>query len=146
MKNNDAQAIDYIKSLKPRSKSHRIISRSEFMDGSISKVSFNHEEKDIDLWVIFTKNQKSHADDESQLIQSINTSIKQENKKFSFVKSLMNLSGLIALIIVIAVIYITINNPSNDVPEFLKTAMLTILGFYFGGLVVGKKSESVSTE
>lgn len=146
MKNNDKETIDYIKDLKPRSKSHKIISRDDFINGSIAKVSFNHEDKDIELWVISTKNQKSYADNESQLIQSINTAVKQENGRFSFLNSLLNISGLIALIIVIAVIYMAISNPSANVPEFLKTAMLTILGFYFGGLVVGKKSKSIDTE
>ena len=141
MKTKDQETIDFIKEIKPRSKSHKVISRDGFINGSIAKVSFTNEDKVIELWIIATKNQKSFADNESQLIQSINAAIKQENGKFSFLKSFINISGLIALSIVAAVIYLAIKNPTDSVPEFLKTAMLTILGFYFGGLVVGKKQK-----
>ncbi|MGJ5662654.1 hypothetical protein [Morganella morganii] len=138
MKNNDDEVISYLKTIKPRSKSHKVLSRDTFINGFISKASFTDEGIDSSLWIISIKGQKSHADSESQLIQNINSAIKHDNRQPGLFNGLLNISGIIALIIVSCVVYLSIAHPERDIPEFLKTAMLTILGFYFGGLVSEK--------
>ncbi|MFD3226490.1 hypothetical protein [Rahnella aceris] len=138
MKSNDDEVIGYLKKIKPRSRYHKVISRDNFINGSISKATFTDDGVDFTLWVISIKGLQSHADSESQLIQNINSAIKQDGSKLKFFNNLFNISGIIALIIVSCVVYLSITKPGADVPEFLKTSMLTILGFYFGGLVSGK--------
>lgn len=63
----------------------------------------------------------------------------KERKKIDWINQIFNMSGLIALILVGAYFYLTIYNPNGDIPEHLKAAVLTIVGFYFGGLVKGKR-------
>lgn len=142
MKNDDNEVIGYLKTIKPRSKSHKILSRDPFINGFIYKATFTDEGENTILWILFMKDQKSHAVNESQLIQNITSAINRDSGKFRFFNGLFNISGIIALAIVACVIFLAIAHPEANTPEFLKTAMLTILGFYFGGLASGKIKKS----
>ncbi|EJD6329730.1 hypothetical protein I5F07_19925 [Proteus vulgaris] len=141
MTNDDI--ITYLKEQKPRSTNHKVSSKDDFIDGVIAKIVFNDgNQKDIELWVIITKTHKSYAESESQLIQGINTTITKNKGQVNFWDRFFNISGLIALAIVAVVIYFAITDKNRDVPEFFKTAMLTILGFYFGGMLKGNSKNS----
>jgi hypothetical protein len=53
---------------------------------------------------------------------------------------MFNISGLIALILVGTACYMLI--VEKAIPEFLKAALLTITGFYFGGLLNESKGRT----
>jgi hypothetical protein len=40
---------------------------------------------------------------------------------------------------VLAAVYLTIVTPGGNIPEHLKASVLTVVGFYFGGVVVRSK-------
>ncbi|OTG62231.1 hypothetical protein [Acinetobacter silvestris] len=137
---DDKKIIKYLKDQKPRSTGHKVLSKDEFIDGVIAKLSFDDGSvTEAKFWVILTKNHNSYAENESQLIQVVNTAISKNQDKVPFWDRVFNISGWIALAIVITVIFIALSSPTHDVPEFFKAAMLTILGFYFGGVINNKK-------
>jgi len=144
---DDKKIIKVLKDQKPRSTDHKVLSKDEFIDGVIAKLSFDDGERTgVNFWVILTKNHNSYAENESQLIQGINTAITKNKDKVPFWDRVFNISGWIALAIVITVIYIALSSSDHNVPEFFKAAMLTILGFYFGGVINNKKMKVADNE
>ncbi len=137
--------FEYIKSAKPRSTAHKILSQDEYMGGKVAQVQYQDKEQSITQWVIVTRLHKGYADSESQLIQQLESASNKEREKVDWINQIFNISGLIALILVCASVYLTITNKDGNIPEHLKTSVLTILGFYFGGLVNSKKNQSSNT-
>lgn len=91
-----------------------------------------------------TKRHSGYADSESQLIQQMESASTKEWGKIDWINQVFNISNLIALVLVGASVYLTIHNPDGNIPEHLKASVLTIVGFYFGGLVKGKRNEAAA--
>ena len=127
------------------STAHKILSQDEYMGGKVAQVQYQDKEQSITQWVIVTRLHKGYADSESQLIQQLESASNKEREKVDWINQIFNISGLIALILVCASVYLTITNKDGNIPEHLKTSVLTILGFYFGGLVNSKKNQSSNT-
>lgn len=136
--------LDYIKSVKPRSSGHKILSQDDYINGKVAKVEYSDNSKTVIQWVVVTKQHCGYADSESQLIQQLESASTKERGKIDWINQIFNISGLIALVLVGASVYLTISTPGGNIPEHLKASVLTIMGFYFGGLVKGKKSEATS--
>ena len=137
--------VDYVKSIKPRSKDHKILSQDEYLDGVVSQIEYsdnNHNNQPIQQWIIFTTKHKGYADSESQLIQQMNTASDKYSKKWDWLNQIFNMGGLIALILVGTASYLTLHKGVSDIPEYLKASLLTIVGFYFGGLVYQSKNKT----
>ncbi len=47
--------VEYIKSVKPRSAGHKLLSQDEYLDGVIAQVAYTDSQEDIKQWVIVTK-------------------------------------------------------------------------------------------
>lgn len=110
--------------------------------GVVSKVEYNDDGSNITQWVILTKKHSGYADNESQLIQQMDVAFNKNHNKYEWITRVFNIGGMIALILVITASYLFILKDVPDIPESLKTMLLTIVGFYFGGLVKQKqKSE-----
>lgn len=131
------KTISFIRTLKPRSSAHKILSNDPYVGGFVSKVEYVDNEDIVIQWVIITKKYSGHADNESQLIQQMDVAFNKNNK--NWVSKIFNISGVIALILVATASYLFIVKDAPDLPESLKTIMLTIVGFYFGGLVKQKQ-------
>ncbi len=58
---------------------------------------------------------------------------KEHTDKFSWAKQIFNIGDLLALILVCTTAYLVLTNPEGQIPEFLKSALLTVIGFNFGG-------------
>lgn len=140
MSNDRKKILEYIKSVKPRSSGHKILSQDEYLGGGVAQVEYQDNGQTITQWIIVTRQHKGYADSESQLIQQLESASNKERKKIFWIDRIFNLSGLIALILVCASVYITITSKNGDIPEHLKASVLTIVGFYFGGLVKGSGS------
>ncbi len=134
--------LDYIKSAKPRSTSHKILSQDDYIDGKVAKVEYSDGNETVAQWVVVTKKHTGYADSESQLIQQMESASTKERDKIDWINQVFNISGLIALVLVGASVYLTISNPDGNIPEHLKASVLTIVGFYFGGLVKGKRAQT----
>ncbi|MEQ1546172.1 hypothetical protein [Methyloglobulus sp.] len=134
--------LDYIKSAKPRSTGHKILSQDEFLGGNVAQIEYSDNSQTLTQWVIVTKQHKGYADSESQLIQQLESASNKDRERVDWINQVFNISGLIALILVCASVYLTINTPNGNIPEHLKASVLTIVGFYFGGLVKGKKNQA----
>lgn len=136
--------IDYIKAVKPRSTGHKILSQDDYIDGKVAKVEYSDSGTTICQWVVITRRYAGYADSESQLIQQMESASTKERVSIDWINQVFNISGFIALILVSAFVYLTINNPDGNVPEHLKASVLTIIGFYFGGLLKGKKNQTAT--
>jgi hypothetical protein len=51
-----------------------------------------------------------------------------------WINHIFNMSGLITLVLVGTASYLSVAKGVADIPEYLKASLLTIVGFYFGGL------------
>ena len=131
--------VEYVKSTKPRSTDHKLLSQDEYLDGVVAKIKYSNDNDTIEQWIVFTQKHTGYADSESQLIQQMNTASDKYAEKWDKFNKIFNMSGFIALILVGTVSYITVVKESPDIPEYLKTILLTIVGFYFGGLVYQNK-------
>ena len=134
--------LDYIKSAKPRSSGHKVLSQDEYLGGNVAQVEYQDNGQTITQWVVITRQHKGYADSESQLIQQLESASNKEREKIDWINQIFNISGLIALILVCASVYITIKSENGEIPEHLKASVLTIVGFYFGGLVKGRKTQA----
>lgn len=130
--------LDYLKVAKPRSSAHKVLSQDEYLGGKVAQVEFIDNGNTLKLWIIVTKQHKGYADSESQLIQQLENASNKDRDRIDWINQVFNISGLIALILVGASVYLTIVNTDGNIPEHLKASVLTIVGFYFGGLVRGK--------
>lgn len=127
--------LEYLKVAKPRSEGHKVLSQDEYLGGKGAQVEFTDNNETVKLWVVVTKQHKGYADSESQLIQQLESASNKDRDRIDWINQIFNISGLIALILVVAAVYLTIINPDGNIPEHLKASVLTIVGFYFGGLV-----------
>lgn len=127
-------ALDYLKTAKPRSSAHKVLSQDDFLGGLVAHIQYSDNGEEIKQWVVVTGKHKGYADSESQLIQQLQTASNKEGVEPSWATRVFNISGLIALILVGASVYLTVTTPGGDVPEHLKASVLTVVGFYFGGL------------
>ena len=115
--------------------------KNNFGTGIINYIYLLNSDKFLSLyWVIVTRQHKGYANSENQLFQQLESASNKEREKVDWINQILNISGLIALILVCASDYLTITNKDGNIPEHLKTSVLTILGFYFGGLVKSKKN------
>ena len=138
-KDNKSKIISFVKTSKPRSTSHKIISQDEFLDGVVVQVEYNENGAAVKKWVIITDVHEGYADSESQLIQQMSTAQNKAKDKFDWKSQIFNISGFIALILVVTSVYLTVTSSDGNIPEHLKASVLTILGFYFGGIVKNKE-------
>lgn len=144
MSKDRSAILDYIKSAKPRSTGHKILSQDEYLGGNVAQIEYSDNGQTLKQWVVVTKLHKGYADSESQLIQQLESASNKNRDRIDWINQIFNISGLIALILVCASVYLTINNSDGNIPEHLKAAVLTIVGFYFGGVVKGKKNQANS--
>lgn len=136
-------AVEIVRSARPRSTAHKVISQDTFLDGFVSKVSHQDDGVITSFWVVATSKYKNHAEKESQLIQQMNTAVDKHAAKWSWVDRIFNVTGWLAVTLIVVSAYLLITE--KEVPEFLKAAFLTIVGFYFGGLLnKGKNSDDES--
>ncbi|MGR7922790.1 hypothetical protein ACU6RQ_17110 [Zobellella denitrificans] len=129
------KVTDFVKSSKPRSTGHRIISQDDFLDGVVAQVEYNDGDSKIEQWVVVTGKYTNYANSESQLIQQMNAASNSYSGKLDWLNQIFNIGGIIALILVGTASYISLSNPESEIPEYLKAALLTVVGFYFGGYV-----------
>ncbi|RXJ78062.1 hypothetical protein CRV03_03575 [Arcobacter sp. F155] len=129
------KVVEFVKSAKPRSTGHKLNSQDDFLDGIVAQVEYMDGTSNVVQWIIVTNKHTSYADTESQLIQQMNVASKSFSSKFDWFNQIFNIGGIIALVLVGTASYISLNNPSSEIPEYLKTALLTVVGFYFGGYV-----------
>jgi len=142
-KDNKKRVTDFIKSTKPRSTNHKVMSQDEYLDGIVAQVTFDDNSKNITQWVVITDKHQGYADSESQLIQQMGTAHNAAKGKFDWLNQVFNIAGFIALILVGTSVYITLTSEDGNIPEHLKALVLTIVGFYFGGLTQRKGSKKV---
>jgi len=129
------KVVDFVKSSKPRSTGHKLNSQDDFLDGVVAQVEYTDGEDDAKQWVIVTSKYTNYANTESQLIQQMNAASNSFSTKFDWLNQIFNIGGIIALVLVGTAAYLSLTNPSSEIPEYLKTALLTVVGFYFGGYV-----------
>jgi len=139
MSKERSEILEYIKKAKPRSSAHKVLSQDSYLGGNVAQVEFSDNSVTMRLWVVVTKQHKGHADSESQLIQQLENACNKDRDRIDWINQIFNISGLIALVLVGASVYLTIKNPDGNIPEHLKALVLTIVGFYFGGIVKGKR-------
>lgn len=140
MSKGHREILNYIKSAKPRGTAHKILSQDDYLGGIVAKVEYKDNDQTIVQWVVVTSRHNGYADSESQLIQQLQNASHKEAIRIDWIDRIFNLSGLIALFLVGASVYLTIKSPDGNIPEHIKASFLTIVGFYFGGLIRGKKS------
>lgn len=131
--------IEYLKVAKPRSRDHKVLSQDEYLGGKVAQVEFADNSGLVKIWVVVTKQHNGYADSESQLIQQLESASNKERERINWINQVFNISGLISLILVLAAVYLTIVTPGGNIPEHLKASVLTVVGFYFGGVVVRSK-------
>lgn len=144
-RDNKKRIVDYIKSAKPRSTTHKIISQDEYLDGVVAQVEYQDNGSSITQWVIITDKHQGYADSESQLIQQMESASAASKGKLNWLNQIFNIAGIIALILVGTSVYITLTSTDGNIPEHLKASVLTIVGFYFGGLAHKKGSKKSTT-
>ncbi len=127
--------VDFVKSAKPRSTNHKVVSQDEYLDGVVANVEYSDNQDHIKQWIIVTKKHTNYADSESQLIQQMNTASSKYAGKRNWVNQIFNIGGIIALVLVGTASYLSVAKGMSDIPEYLKASLLTIVGFYFGGLI-----------
>jgi hypothetical protein len=145
MSKDRSTVLDYIKSAKPRTTGHKILSQDEYLGGNVAQIEYTDNGTVLKQWVIITKQHKGYADSESQLIQQLESASNKDREKIDWINQVFNIAGIIALILVCASVYVTISSKDGNIPEHLKASVLTIVGFYFGGLVKGKKGQGSTT-
>lgn len=141
---NKKKVVEFIKTSKPRSVGHKLISQDDFLDGVVVKIEYSDNEENITQWVIVTNKHINYADTESQLIQQMNVATNNFTNKWTWLNQVFNIGGIIALVLVGTASYLSLSTPNVDIPEYLKATLLTVIGFYFGGYVsqeVGKKNK-----
>lgn len=64
--------------------------------------------------------------------------------KWEWIKKIFNITGWLAVILIGVSAYLLVTE--REVPEFLKASFLTVIGFYFGGLLNEKKQADSSSD
>lgn len=144
MVNDKSHVIEYVKTIKPRSAAHKILSQDDYLDGKVAKVDFSDSGQETAIWCVLTKRHRGYAESESQLIQQLQIASVAGSRRFDWINQIFNISGLIAFVLVGASVYLTVTRQDGNIPEHLKAAVLTIIGFYFGGLVRTKQTHQSS--
>ncbi len=129
------KVVDFVKSAKPRSTGHKLLSQDEYLDGVVAQIEYSDNGQNIKQWIVVTTKHSGYADSESQLIQQMNTASSKYAGKWDWINQIFNMGGLIALVLVGTASYLSIAKGMSDIPEYLKASLLTIVGFYFGGLI-----------
>ena len=140
------KVVEYVRSTKPRSTGHKVLSQDEYLDGVVIQIEYSDNNNTVKEWIVFTGKHKGYADSESQLIQQMNNASDKYSKKWDWLNQIFNMGGFIALILVGTASYLTLSKGVSDIPEYLKASLLTIVGFYFGGLVYQSKNKRVEEE
>ena len=140
------KVVEYLRSTKPRSTGHKVLSQDEYLDGVVIQIEYSDNNNTVKEWIVFTGKHKGYADSESQLIQQMNNASDKYSKKWDWLNQIFNMGGFIALILVGTASYLTLSKGVSDIPEYLKASLLTIIGFYFGGLVYQSKNKRVEEE
>lgn len=143
---NKTNIVNFVKSAKPRSTGHKVLSQDVFLDGVVAQVEYIDGTTNVKQWIVVTSKHTNYADTESQLIQQMNAASNSFTNKFDWLNQIFNIGGIIALVLVGTASYISINHPDVEIPEYLKTTLLTVVGFYFGGYVsqgIKKKNKEI---
>ncbi len=135
------KVVDYVRSTKPRSTGHKVLSQDVYLDGVVTQVEYLDNNNSVKEWIVFTTKHTGYANTESQLIQQMNTASDKYSKKWDWINQIFNMGGFIALVLVGTASYLTLSKGVSDIPEYLKASLLTIVGFYFGGLVYQSKNK-----
>lgn len=130
-------SVEIVKRSKPRGTSHKVISQDSFLDGFVSKVNYEDDGSSLSVWVVSTSRYENHAERESQLIQQMDAAVGKLADKWGWVKTIFNITGWLSVILIGVSAYLLVTE--KEVPEFLKASFLTVVGFYFGGLLNEKK-------
>lgn len=136
-KQNENPAIKVFSEQNTRAENLSFGGESSFLDGKVCEVFYKEDDSQNEktAYVILVGDCKKIAYDTRGIIQQLNDVAEKElsKQKPSWWEKFLNLSGLIALILVLAIIYMAIFT-EREVPEFLTATFLTIMGFYFGGI------------
>jgi len=127
-------------------KAFRGIDSKRFLGGSISTVRLTtNDDKDQTIYVL----QQLESGD--QIVTTIDEliSIVSSNRVpsglefrrpfFNALFSVNAVTGIIALLLTITIVYLVVIAKTNEVPSILANALTTILGFYFGRTAVGQQ-------
>lgn len=137
MKNHE-KAINATKQLSGHeSHSHQIINyHKDFLRGSLYVVSFTFREDNDKVNYVYIEDNEVTVCKNPALLNELVSKKSQKRGMSEFIDEIGGTSGIIGLLITCTIIWMLVNNPNNEIPQILSTALTTILGFYFGSKTV----------
>ncbi len=134
------QVIQEFKKIRPRTTNHQI--KHQKNEGKITYAEVGYKEQnatDETAYILFSKDLKLIEDSEESLIIKYATLEKEEPSK-NFNK-ILTVTGIIAILLTIAIIIYVFVFPDKDVPDILKIVFTSIVSFYYGGHLTNSKGE-----
>ncbi len=126
------KAIEAAKSFSHEAKDFRVANHhSEFLDGSLYLINFESQSGSAHCFVYMEDGKVEVCKNQALL----NELVARKSKKVgitALLNGLGGVSGIIGIIITLAIIYIVIALPGSEVPKELWAALTAILAFYFG--------------
>lgn len=137
-KKNEHPALKVFGTQYPRAQKPSIDGENLFLGGRVYEVLYteNDSQNENKVYVILVDGcEESVAPDTRAVIKQLNDVAEKKliQQKPSVWINFLSLSGLIALILVMAILYMVIF-AKQEVPEFLTATFLAVIGFYFGGI------------
>jgi hypothetical protein len=135
------QVIQEFKKIRPRTTNHQI--KHQKNEGKITYAEIGYKEQnsiDETAYILFSKNLKLIEDSEENLILKYATQEKEESSK-NFNK-IFTVTGIIAILLTIAIIIYVFVFPEKDVPDILKIVFTSIVSFYYGGHLTKNKGDN----
>ncbi|WP_226649667.1 holin family protein [Microbulbifer variabilis] len=125
-------AIESVRNFSHEGKDFRVANHhTEFLDGSLYLINFEGKDGPAHNFV-YIEGEKIEVCKNQALLNEL---VARKSKKVG-VTALLNglggISGIIGLIITVAIIYLVIARPETEVPKELWAALTAILAFYFG--------------
>ena len=126
------KAIEAARSFSHEAKDFRVANHhSEFLDGSLYLINFETQSGPTHCFV-YIEGEKVEVCKNQALLNEL---VSRKSKKVG-VTALLNglggVSGIIGIIITLAIVYLVIARPESEVPKELWAALTAILAFYFG--------------
>lgn len=129
---NHEKAIEEAKKLCHECKDFRVANHhSEFLDGSLYLINYEAQSGPSHCFV-YIEGEKAEVCKNQALLNEL---VSRKSKKAgisAFLESIGGVSGIIGIIITLAIIYLVIARPESEVPKELWAALTAILAFYFG--------------
>ena len=125
--------IAFVRSMHPKGKNFRFEKSKKFLNGEAAYVSYVDEDGDEVTDVIYKEGSSiEYFMLPEDVIEKVNERIHLSlpEKVFNSVLTIGGITGLLALIMTVAVVYLAING--KDVPDILQKLILLAFGFYFG--------------